>query len=261
MVKKEEQIPLRHQRIVEIVTHTGFATIEALSRQFEVTPQTIRRDINKLSDQGFLSRFHGGAGITSSAKNISYKTRKTLYYEEKIRIANLAVAQIPDHASLFINIGTTTEEFARTLARERKGLKVITNNLNVASILGANDAFEVIIAGGMVRSRDLGVTGEATVEFIKQFKVDFGIIGVSGIDTDGALLDFDYHEVRVAKTIMANSRKTYLITDSSKFGRNAMVRLGNLSEIDAIFTDAQPPADFEGVLKASGVELHVITDP
>jgi DeoR family glycerol-3-phosphate regulon repressor len=257
MNESDDLMPARHQRIIEMVAESGFISIEELATKFEVTPQTIRRDINKLSTQGMLKRFHGGASLTSSVRNIAYQTRKSLYFEEKVRIAEFAADYIPDDASVFINIGTTTEEVARALARKRKGLKVITNNLNVAYILGSNEDFEVIIAGGMVRSKDFGITGEATVEFIKQFKVDFGIIGVSGIDTDGSLLDFDYHEVRVTKTIIANSRKVYLITDSSKFGRNAMVRLGDLSDVDAIFTDAEPPKEFRQAIAEAGVALHL----
>ncbi len=257
MAEKEKLMPARHQRIIELVSKSGFASIDEMARTFDVTPQTIRRDINRLSEQGKLKRFHGGAGLSSSVRNINYQARKSLYSEEKAVIAEFVVDRIPDHASLFINIGTTTEEVARALSRKRKGVRVITNNLNVASILGVNEDFEVIIAGGMVRSKDFGITGEATVEFISQFKVDFGIIGVSGIDADGSLLDFDYHEVKVAKTIIANSRQTYLITDSSKFGRNAMVRLGTLSDINAIFTDCPPPKKFRHAINEAGIRLHV----
>lgn len=260
-MERETLIPARHQRIIELVSKSGFVSIDELAKTFGVTPQTIRRDINRLSEQGQLKRFHGGAGLSSSVKNITYQARKSLYSEEKVIIAERAVELIPDNASLFINIGTTTEELARALSRKRKGIKVITNNLNVASILGINKDFEVIIAGGMVRSRDFGITGEATVEFISQFKVDYGIIGVSGIDADGSLLDFDYHEVRVAKTIIANSRKTYLITDSSKFGRNAMVRLGELKDIDAIITDCPPSKKFRHAISEAGVQLHIAQKP
>lgn len=86
-----------------------------------------------------------------------------------------------------------------------------------------------------MRHRDKGVTGEATIEFISKFKVDFGIIGISGIDADGSLLDFDDSEVRVARAIIANSHKVFLAADSTKFGRKAMVRLGRLSQVDALW--------------------------
>nr|MDJ0888769.1 hypothetical protein [Desulfobacterales bacterium] len=91
----------------------------------------------------------------------------------------------------------------------------------------------------------------------QQFRVDFGIIGISGIDLDGTLLDFDYREVRAARAIIDNSRKVFLAADHTKFGRNAMVRLGSISEIDALFTDRMPAEPVTEALGASEVELHV----
>ncbi len=247
----------RQEQILELVRQRGFVSIEALAEHFAVTPQTIRRDINALCDRDLLRRYHGGAGLPSSVENTAYQTRQILHLAEKRRIAALVASQIPDEASLFINIGTTTEEVARALMRDHRGLRVITNNLHVASMLAPKKDFEVIVAGGVVRSSDHAVTGEATIDFIGQFKVDYGIIGISGIDADGALLDFDYREVRVSQTIIANSRQVFLVADHSKFGRNAMVRLGNLKDLDAFFTDAPPPPAIAQLLAANGVRLCV----
>ncbi|CCO22375.1 DeoR/GlpR family DNA-binding transcription regulator [Maridesulfovibrio hydrothermalis] len=248
----------RQREILDVVSEEGFAPIESLAQQFEVTPQTIRRDINKLCEHQLLQRFHGGAGRFSSVENVDYNDRKNILYKEKRLIAEMVGKHIPDRASLFINLGTTTEEVAKTLTGH-KGLRVITNNLNVALIMSNNDC-EVIVAGGMVRQRDKGITGEATVEFIKQFKVDFGIIGVSGIDADGTLLDYDYHEVRVAREIINNARNVFLVTDHTKFKSNAMVRIADLSEIDAIFTDKKPPLVFRELMQSKEVDLFV-TEP
>jgi DeoR family glycerol-3-phosphate regulon repressor len=252
------KIPLnsRQEEIMGMAQQKGFVAIEELTQAFEVTPQTIRRDINMLCDQGFLRRYHGGAGLTSSVENVDYVTRQVLCLEEKRRIAHVVARHIPEKASLFINIGTTTEEVAKALS-EHQGLRIITNNLNVATLLSGNPSFEVIVAGGVVRTRDRGIIGEATIDFIRQFKVDFGIIGISGIDEDGTLLDFDYREVRVAQAIIENARKVLLVADHTKFGRNAMVRLGHLSEIDALFTDQQPPEEIVATLDEANVELHV----
>ena len=247
---------VRRREIVEVVRRQGFAAIDALAQQFQVTPQTIRRDINWLCAEGALQRFHGGAGLASSVENLAYPTRQVLCLAEKQRIARLVALQVPNHASLFINIGTTTEEAAKALL-EHKGLSVVTNNLNVALILSHNPDFQVIVAGGLVRARDRGIIGEPTIDLIRQFKVDIGIIGISGIDHDGALLDFDYREVRVAQAIMANSRRVFLVADHTKFGRSAMVRLGQLSQIDALFTDRPPPAEIQELLAAADVALHV----
>ena len=96
-----------------------------------------------------------------------------------------------------------------------------------------------------------------TIDFIEQFRVDYGVIGISGIDLDGTLLDYDYREVRAARAIIDNSRRVFMVTDHTKFGRNAMVRLGSIDEIDALFTDRRPPQPLDETLKAAEVALHV----
>jgi len=250
------KVPQRHSQILQLVQARGFVTVDFLSRELGVTPQTVRRDVNLLSRDGHLVRYRGGAGIAPSTENVAYVQRKVLCLEEKRRIARMVAAAIPDHASLFVNIGTTTEEVARELVHHRR-LKVITNNLHVASILGANEDLEVIVAGGLVRHRDGGIVGPLTIDFIQQFRVDYGIIGISGIDLDGTLLDFDYREVRAARTIIDNSRSVFLVADHTKFGRNAMVRLGCVTEIDALFTDELPPPPLLDVVRTSKVQLHV----
>jgi DeoR family glycerol-3-phosphate regulon repressor len=251
-------LPMNHRQkqIHESVQARGFISIEDLARYFQVTPQTIRRDINKLNDYGLLQRHHGGAGLPSSVENYAYTTRQVMCLKEKVRIARLLARHIPDKASLFINIGTTTEEVAKVLLK-KNGLRIITNTLNVAGILSSNEDFEVIVAGGVVRSKDRGVIGHATIDFVRQFKVDFGIIGISGIDFDGTLLDFDYQEVRVAQAIINNSRNVFLAADHTKIGRNAMVRLAHIGEIDALFTDRQPPKKLSAVIAEAGVAVHV----
>lgn len=245
----------RHQEILELANQKGFLSTDELTTIFKVTSQTIRRDINELCSKGLLRRFHGGAGLSSSIENVDYSARQVLNHQEKTRIAQLVAQQIPDHASLFLNIGTTTEEVAKALSNH-KNLRIITNNLNVAALLSSNPNFEVIVAGGVVRP-DRGVIGESTIDFIRQFKVDFGIIGISGIDLDGTLLDFDYREVRVAQAIIENARQVFLVTDHSKFNRNPMVRLCNITAIDALFTDQPPPEEIQAALREAKIRLYV----
>ena len=247
----------RQALILKKIQQSGFVTIDELVDHFKVTPQTIRRDLNQLAKVQKISRLHGGAGIESSTVNTDYQTRKIMDLQAKEKIAAQLVRMIPNGASLFINIGTTTETIARALL-EHKGLQVVTNNLNVASILGSKEDFSVVIAGGEVRHRDGGVIGETTEEFIKKFRMDFGIIGISGIDLEGSLLDFDYREVRVAQAIIANSRQVILAADHSKFGRNAMVRLGNINQANHFFTDAPPPSEIQHILDEHKVILHLV---
>ena len=163
---------------------------------------------------------------------------------------------MPNDCSLMLNIGTTTEAIARALL-QHSGLRVITNNLNVASILSTNVRSEVIVVGGVVRGRDHGIVGEAAVDFIRQFKVDIALIGISGIEADGSLRDYDYREVKVSQTIIAHAREVWLAADASKFNRPAMVEVGRLSQIDRLFTDAAPPEPFPALLVEAQVQYEV----
>jgi len=247
----------RQSLLLDEVRARGSASVEALSEQFGVTLQTVRRDVKLLSDAGLLARFHGGVRLPgSTVENIAYRQRQQLNEAGKQRIARAVARAVPNGCSLIINIGTTTEAIARELLHH-KDLRVITNNLNVAAILSDNPDCEVIVAGGVVRSRDRGIVGEVTVDFIKQFKVDIGLIGISGIEADGTLRDFDYREVNVARAIIEHSRQVWLAADHGKFNRAAMVELARLNQIDMLFTDAAPPAPFPALLAEAGVACEV----
>ncbi len=249
----------RQAGVLDTVRALGSATVEALAERFGVTLQTVRRDVKLLSDAGLLARFHGGVRLpASTTENIAYRQRQALNDAAKRRIAQAVAAQVPEGCSLILNIGTTTEAVARALAQHR-GLRVITNNLNVAAILSDNPDCEVIVAGGLVRSRDRGIIGESTVEFIGQFKVDIGLIGISGIEADGSLRDFDLREVKVAQAIIRASRQVWLAADHSKFNRPAMVEVGRLDQVDQLFTDSAPPPAFNALLAAAGVVCTVAT--
>jgi DeoR family glycerol-3-phosphate regulon repressor len=226
----------RQQEILALARAQGRVGVEDLATRFDVSSQTIRKDLNDLCDRRLMSRVHGGAVVSSGVENVAYEARRLIAQSEKRAIGAAAARLIPDNASLFINIGTTTEEVARAL-QDHEGLLVITNNLNVATLLYRNPRIEVIMAGGPVRRADGAVIGSATVDFVRQFKVDYAIIGVSAIEDDGALLDFDVREVRVSRAIIDNARRAILVADKLKFERAAPVRIGHISEIDVFVTD------------------------
>jgi DeoR family transcriptional regulator, glycerol-3-phosphate regulon repressor len=115
--------------------------------------------------------------------------------------------------------------------------------------------FEVVIAGGVVRSSDGGIVGEAAVDFIRQFKVDYAVIGASAIDHDGALLDYDFREVKVAQAIIANARHVILVADSTKFERTAPVRIGHLEQMDTFVTDQCPDERIRKICRDFEVDL------
>lgn len=246
----------RQNDILALARLNGRVNVDDLAAKFDVTPQTIRKDLNDLCGQRLLSRTHGGAILASGVENVAYEARRHLADTEKRRIGEHAASLISNGSSLFINIGTTTEEVARALS-SHEGLLVITNNIHVAGILLPSPRIDVIVAGGMLRRSDGGIVGEQAVDFMSQFKVDHAVIGVSAIDDDGALLDFDYREVRVAQAIIANARNVILVADSMKFTRTAPVRIGHLSEVNAFVTDRQPPDNIVEICRHSGTTLAI----
>jgi DeoR family glycerol-3-phosphate regulon repressor len=259
-IDKETQrmdiISPRQTDIMNMLRQDGRVGVEELAELFKVSPQTIRKDLNELGDQDLLQRVHGGAVLSSGVKNFEYEARRLLAVEEKRRIGVLAASLIPDNCTLLINIGTTTEQVAIAL-RGREGMLAITNNINVVNLLSGTPNFEVIVAGGVVRPTDGGVVGEATVDFIKQFKVDYAVIGTSAIDEDGSLLDYDYREVKVAQAIIENARQTILVADSMKLERSAPVRIGHLSQMDFVVTDQPLPRKLKNLCDEHDVIVKV----
>jgi len=237
----------RQSRILAVARRDGRVDVESLAREFHLTTQTIRRDLNELCLRGLLTRIHGGAILTNdlagSLANVGYEERRALASVEKRRIGEHAASLLPDRCSLMMNIGTTVEQVARALY-ERPDLMIVTNNLNVVNILSGSARKSLILTGGEVRQSDGAVIGEAAVEFIRSFRVDYAVIGASALDEDGAVMDFDLREVSVARAILDSARHTVLVADHQKFERRAPVRICDMSRIDTVVTDLEPPLAF-----------------
>jgi len=254
----EERVALsfRQTEILDIARIEGRVVVESLAQRFDVTLQTIRRDLTELADAGHLDRVHGGAVARTGVANIGYDARRRMNDAAKIGIARACAAQVPDNASLILNLGTTTEAVARELIHHRN-ITVVTNNINVANILVANESCEVMVAGGALRRSDGGLVGELTTQFFEQFKVDIAVIGTSALDPDGDLLDYDLREVRVSRAILRQARAAFLVADHSKLTRSAPARICSLGDLDAIFTDRPLPEPLTRACEGWGTRVEV----
>lgn len=232
----------RQKEILELARKEGKVTVDGLAGLYDVTVQTIRRDLSDLADSGRLERVHGGAVVPSGVVNILYEERRRLNEAGKKAIGVKCAQAIPHGASVFMNIGTTTEAVARELL-DHENLLVVTNNLNIANILAANHSCEIILAGGVLRRADGGIVGGLTVDMVKQFKFDYSVLGCSAIDVDGDLLDFDGQEVIVSNTAIQRSRKVMVVADHLKFERKAPLTICSLADVAVIFTDAKLPGE------------------
>ncbi len=250
---------LRHNEIIALFRLHGFLTMEALAEHFAVTTQTIRRDINALCDADILRRRHGGAELILSARNQPYDMRRINNLEQKTEIGAAVAALIPNSCSVLIGIGTTPEQVALALAKHDH-LTVITNNLRAALALSTNQNNQVIVPGGTLRFPNPEILGNDADKLFRNFRADFGIYGVGGVDTDGTLLDFDRMESSSRQALRESCRTQILVTDNSKFGRQAPVRGGHLSDPDILVTDS-PLSPALAAMLAGNTRVVVTSQP
>ncbi|WP_134678616.1 DeoR/GlpR family DNA-binding transcription regulator [Paracoccus ravus] len=251
---------IRQNQILELARTEGRVLVDELAQRFDVTLQTIRRDLGELAGAGLLDRVHGGAVPRAGTVNLGYEARRRMHAEAKAAIGAACAAVIPDNCSLILNLGTTTEAVAQALIHH-SNITVVTNNMNVANILLANPGCEIMVAGGALRRSDGGLVGELTTQFFEQFKVDYAVVGTSALDHDGDMLDFDLAEVRVSRAILKQARQTFLVSDHSKIGRSAPARIASLSEIDIFFTDRPLPGELAARCDHWGTEVSLCASP
>ena len=248
----------RHPEILKIARDAGHVTVEGLARHFDVTLQTIRRDLAVLTRHGALERVHGGAVLPSGVANLEYEARRRLNAGGKQAIGRAAAAHIPNGASVFLDIGTTSEAVARALLQHR-GLMIVTNNLHVAEILRHGAAGEVIVTGCALRAADNGLVGPLTVQSIESFRFDRAVMACSAIDAGGDILDFDLQEVQVSQALLRRSRDVMLVADRSKFSRSAPVRIGNLADVSRVISDAALPHTLATLCAAADTRFEAVS--
>ncbi|MCP3971699.1 MAG: DeoR/GlpR transcriptional regulator [Rhodobacteraceae bacterium] len=246
----------RQPDILDVARREGRVTVDGLAARFEVTVQTIRRDLTEMAAAGLLERVHGGAVLHSGVRNIGYEDRRELNAGAKASIGRRCAGMVANGSSLFVNIGTTAEAVARALLHH-EALLVVTNNLNVANILAGNPDCEVVVAGGALRRADGGLTGHLTMRVIEQFRLDLAVIGCSALDEGGDVLDFDVSEVSVSQTILAHARRSLLVADGSKFHHAAPARITTLERLDCLVTDAPPPGRLAARCRDWGTAVEV----
>jgi len=244
----------RQQEILALIRTQGRVDVDALAISFDITTQTIRRDLGELCDRGLAARTHGGAKRLVSVSNVGYEERRKIQIGAKELIARTAASLIPNDCSIALNIGTTTEQVAQALSGH-SGLIVLSNNVNIITMFIGSNVKELILVGGSVRQSDGAIVGSGAVEFISRYKVDYAVIGASALDDDGAILDFDSREVSVARAILQNARTKILVCDATKFQRNASVRICHVSELDYVVTDETPPQKFLDAARRGDTEV------
>lgn len=227
----------RYNVILEMLEMNKIVKVPELCEKFNVSIETVRRDLEFLEQEGKLKRVYGGAVLNNkSSAEPSYSTRSTKNAKEKVTIGKKTAELISDGETLMIDLGTTTLEVARHL-KNKKNLTVITNCMTIAQELVDVPTFRVILPGGILRPNELALSGFISEQFMKEFNVDKTIIGVGGITIDTGVSDYHLEETRVRKIMIEKGKQIIAVADHSKFGIKALVNVCSINEVDVIVTN------------------------
>ena len=227
----------RRRRILELIQEEGSARVKFLSRIFEVSEPTIRQDLERLESEGFVIRSHGGAmlkSIPQQVRTLSLQHSENL--EKKALIGRAAAALVSDEESIILDSGSTATEVARNLLG-KQGLRIITNALNIALIVGANPTFEVMVTGGEFKAPTLSLTGEKAALFFSRIHVDKLFLATGGISEDDELTYPGLSDIPVKRAMIQSAGEVYLVADSTKIGVHSFASLGGIELVDYLITD------------------------
>ena len=246
----------RQQKILEMIEATSRVRVEDLAERFATSPQTIRKDLQVLAGLHHIVRFHGGATLVGGVEYTSPAERETEALAAKKAIGAAVADRLPPTGAVFLNAGTTTLQVARMLTGARQ-LRVVVDNVDMAAEIRSFPGLEVVVPGGAVRRSDGAILGAEAVDYIRQFRPDYAVIGAAAVAEDGVLLDFDLAEVQVCRAMMSHARHSILAVDASKFRRSAPVRLGHLADIHTLVTNGPLPSWVAPLCAECEVELVI----
>ncbi|MFA9398305.1 MAG: DeoR/GlpR family DNA-binding transcription regulator [Clostridiaceae bacterium] len=226
----------RKQSILNKLELEGTVLVSKLSKEFEVSEVTIRRDIKELEEKSLLTRTFGGAVPIEFKKfEPSFNEKKDKYLDEKIKIGKVAASLIKDDDTILLDSGTTTLEIARNLTA--KNLTVITNSLDISLLLSNKNNINLIIIGGSYRLPTRSIVGALTLDIINKFIVDKAFIGVNCVSIKNGLTTPDINEALTKKAMINIANNVIIVADHSKFNKITLSKICGFADIDFIITD------------------------
>ncbi len=247
----------RHQAIAELVASRGRVAVTELASHFEVTTETVRRDLSQLEKLKLLRRVHGGAVSTRSVTMLEAQLpdRDQVNAEEKERIARAAVALLPDGGgTLLIDAGTTTARLAAHLPTSEHWT-VITHAVPIAAQLAPLAHVELHLLPGRVRAATQAAVGHSTVEAIGQLRADLAFLGTNGISLRHGLSTPDPEEAATKRALAAGAERVVVLADASKVGQERTVRFADLDDVDVLVTDDSIDTADAKAFEAAGLEV------
>lgn len=248
----------RHSRLIHRLRQDGRATVTTLAQDLGVTPSTIRRDLARLADEGTLVRTYGGAALPAAAGGAT-RVRHDPAQPVKRAIAAAAAGLIEDGQTIAISSGSTTLELARHLVDRR--LTVITNALDVVSLLLDRDGIELVVLGGVVRPQMHSMLGHLAELALRELRADTLFMGIGAIDPDRGLMNDSIPEILTDRALRGIARRCVVLADSSKFAQVAPAFVFGLDRVDTVVTDAGVDRADVIALEMRGVRVVVVGEP
>ena len=245
----------RRTQILQIVRSKGRAKVNELAHRFSTSAVTIRNDLNELHQRGLVLRSHGGAVLPETILRESpVNERLKSHVDEKRRIGAIAASLIQDGETIILDSGTTTLEIARQI-KNKQGLQVITNGVNVAAELLDARGVQTFIVGGTVRGDSASIVGRSAEELFEQFSADKLFLSGAGCDPDFGVSGANVDETMVNRAMLRISREIILVADASKFSKRSMARIAPFSEIDIVISDSSLRVEMQEKLRSLGCSL------
>lgn len=247
----------RRQKILELIQENGSARVTYLSETFGVTEQTIRQDLTKIEESGEIIREHGGAFLKDYAKGVQEMSLHHLEnMDKKSLIGKVAASYIQDGDSLILDSGSTTTEIAKNL-QQKTNIRVITNSLNIALLLGANPTVEMHMTGGEFKAPTLSLTGDKAAMFFQQTYVDKLFLATAGIHPPENLMYPSYSDLPVKSAMINSAREVYLVADSTKVEKAALAVLNKLDKINYLITDSGIDKTNKEMIETVGIKVII----
>ncbi|ATD55044.1 DeoR/GlpR family DNA-binding transcription regulator [Clostridium chauvoei] len=246
----------RRQKIVEIIQEEKKVLVQELAINFSVTEETIRRDLEKLEDQGILKRTYGGA-IVNEGTNVDMPLdmREVVNKGGKLKIAEKVAEEIKDGETLMLDSSSTAFYVAKCLKKNNKKVTIITNSFKVVTELQDVKDINLILAGGTFRLSSKSFVGKWAENVIKNYYVNKAIICCKGMDINRGVMDSNEQEAEIKKYMAKCSNQVVLVVDKVKFDKSSFVKIMDFKDIDIIYTDEKISEEWESTLKINKVQL------
>jgi DeoR/GlpR family transcriptional regulator of sugar metabolism len=247
----------RKDKILEMLKEDGSVKVAGLSKIFKVSEVTIRQDLEKLEQEGIVTREHGGAflnGIGMQVQNFALSNLVNM--DKKERIGRKAAEFIDNGDTIILDSGTTTTEIAKAIVNKRN-ITVVTNAINIVMLLGSNPAINVILTGGEFKPPTLSLTGQKAADFFSGLHVDKLFLATAGISLKSGLTYPSLSDIAVKKAMIEAADKVYLVADSTKVGKSSLASLGALSLIHYLITDSEITEKDKEIFKEHEIDFII----